>query len=483
MLDKLKELTKDTAIYGISTMIGRFLNFILVPFYTNVFIPSDYGIALVLYAYIAILNIFYIYGIDAAYMRFAGMSEKGNEQENFSTPFLTVLFTAFLFSCVIALSSGRISEQLAIPQNLGYVVYLIALMLFFDATAVIPFIKLRLERKAKKFALFKVLNIMLNIALNLILILHFKLGIEAVFISNLAASIFSVILLLPSILKALQFKINIDLLRRLLKFGLPYLPGGFAVMLVQVVDVQILDQLTDRKTVGLYKSVYKLGIFMMLFVNMFQYAWQPFFLQNAREANAKEIFSKVLTYFMVAGSVILITLSLFINDLVKIQFGGFSIIGSMYWEGLYIVPVILFAYLFNGMYVIFTAGIYIEEKSIYVPIISGAGAAVNIITNYLLIPVWGIMGAAAATLASYFVMAAGYFIVTQKFYHIEYEFGKIIKIFAAILLVGVSYYVLDFNEALNIVYKLILLAVFLSIILLFVFDKKESAWLKKKTFG
>ncbi len=113
------------------------------------------------------------------------------------------------------------------------------------------------------------------------------------------------------------------------------------MMLVQVIDVPILEKLTDVKTVGIYKANYKLGIFMMLFVNMFQYAWQPFFLTNAKEENAKEIFSKVLTYFTIVGSLMLVVLSLFISDIVQINFAGISIIGSQYWAGLYIVPIIL----------------------------------------------------------------------------------------------------------------------------------------------
>ena len=270
-----------------------------------------------------------------------------------------------------------------------------------DALAVIPFLKLRLERKAKKFALFKIINIVVNISSNIILIFIFHWGIEAVFVSNLIASLAALLLLLPTIISSFKFEFHYVLFKRLIKFGLPYLPAGFAVMLVQVVDVPIMEKLTDFKTVGIYKANYKLGIFMMLFVNMFQYAWQPFFLQNAREENAREMFSKVLTYFTIIGSFILVVLSLFIADLAKINIFGFSLIGLKYWSGLSIVPVVLLAYLFNGLYVIFSAGIYIEEKSLYVPVISGLGAFVNIVTNFLLIPVMGIMGAAIATLAAY----------------------------------------------------------------------------------
>jgi O-antigen/teichoic acid export membrane protein len=137
------------------------------------------------------------------------------------------------------------------------------------------------------------------------------MGIEAIFISNLIASALTLVLLLPTIAKSFRPKFHSVLYKRLLKFGLPYLPAGLAVMLVQVIDVPILGYLTDVDTVGIYKANYKLGIFMMLFVSMFQYAWQPFFLNNAKEENAKEIFSKVLTYFTVIGSLLVIFLSLF----------------------------------------------------------------------------------------------------------------------------------------------------------------------------
>jgi O-antigen/teichoic acid export membrane protein len=129
---------------------------------------------------------------------------------------------------------------------------------------------------------------------------------------------------------------------------LPYLPAGLGMMLVQVIDVPILEKLTDIKTVGIYKANYKRGIFMMLFVNMFQYAWQPFFLQQAEEKDAKKIFSKVLTYFTFAASLILVFVSLYIDDIVKFNFFGISLIGSLYWSGLTIVPIILFGYLING---------------------------------------------------------------------------------------------------------------------------------------
>ena len=480
MKEKLKELTKDTAIYGISTMLGRFLNFILVPFYTNVFSPADYGVVILIYSYIALFNIIFIYGMDAAFLKYAAFKDIGDEKDNFSTPYFSVLLTSIFFGGLIIFLQRPIAEFVELKSNLNYIITLTALILFVDANVVIPFLKLRLEKKAKLFSLIKIISIVFNIILNVFLIIKLKWGIEAIFISNLAASVLSFLLLTPTLIKNIKFSFHKILFKRLLKFGLPYLPAGLGMMLVQVIDAPILEKLTDVNTVGIYKANYKLGIFMMLFVNMFQYAWQPFFLTNAKEENAKELFSKVLTYFTIVGSLMLILLSLFISDIVRINFFGFSIIGEKFWGGLYIVPIILLAYLFNGLYVVFSAGIYIEEKSIYAPIVAGIGAFTNIVANYILIPQLNIMGAALATLLSYVVMAAGYYIVTQKFYKINYDYIKLSKITIAVVFVGAVYYMLMYGGFLVIYYKIILAIIFIAYIFMQVFEKSEMNFIKTK---
>ncbi len=480
MLEKIKELSKDTAIYGISTMVGRFLNFLLVPFYTHVFSSGDYGIISNIYATIGILNILYLYGMDASYLRYDAKTEAGIKNDNFSTPFLLVFSTSILFSLIILLLRFPILNVLEIPHAYVNLIYFTAPILVLDSLNAIPFIKLRIERKAKKFAAFKIINILVNVFLNLFLILKLRWGIEALLVSNVIASLTSFVLLLPIISEKLNFKLNSDLIKKLLKFGLPYFPAGLASMLVQGIDRPILTHLTDLSTVGIYNACYKLGIFMMLFVNMFQFAWQPFFLQNADEKDAKELFSKVLTYFTITGSVVLVFLSLFINNIVTFKIFGRTLIAASYWGGLSIVPVILLGYLFNGIYVVFTAGIYIKEKSIYVPFITGIGALINIVVNFELIPSMGMMGAAFATLASYFVIAVGFFIITQKFYKINYEYWKITKIFLLILIIGGIFYLLMFSGNLLFIYKVILFVIFLLVITFFVFDKKEMDFIKNR---
>lgn len=474
MLKKLIELSKDTAVYGVSTIIGRFLAFLLFPIYTNVFNPSEFGIYTLVYAYLAFLNVVYIYGMDAAFMKYTSLAEGEGKKNTFSTPFLFVSSTSILLSLLFYFLLDPVSTAMNIPSDFSYLLIYVIFILFFDTLSLIPFNSLRLERKTVKFATIKIINIAINLGLNLVLILVYDYGIEAIFISNLVSSVFSFIALLPEIIKRLNLKIDPVVLKKMLKFGLPYLPAAFASIIVQIIDVPIVERLTDTATLGLYRANYKLGIFMMLFVQMFAFAWQPFFLENAKTVNAKEIFAKVFTIFLVVVSSIWIILSLFIEDIVTIKIMGRTILGAEYLSGLSIVPIILLGYLFNGLYMNFIAGIYIEEKTKYFPLITGLGAAVNVIVNISLIPSMGIMGAALATLASYVVMAVSLFIVAQKFYKIDYEYIKILKVFALMLVNGVIYYYLSSEALLNLGVKLLIALGFISsIFILKVVEKEE----------
>jgi O-antigen/teichoic acid export membrane protein len=425
MFSDIKQLGKETAIYGVSTIIGRFLNFLLVPLYTNVFSRQDYGLVTNVYAYIALLNIIYLYGMDSAYLKYASTEELGDEKKTFSTAYNAVLISSLLYSGLFLVFRSGLFRQLALAEGQMRILFLIMGILFFDAVSIVPFARLRFHNRPWKFAIIKSLNIVVNLGLNLVFILQFHMGIEGVFLAGLAASVLTWLVLLPDILKNLEVRISRALLGSLLRFGIPFVPTGLASMVTQVIDRPILLALTNAATVGVYQANYKLGIFMMLFVSMFQYAWQPFFLKNAARPDARILFGKVLTAFLLAASAIFIVLSLFIENIVKMSIFGMHLVGRDFWEGLPIVPIILLAYLFNGLYINFMAGIQIEKKTQFMPIVTGAGALVNVAANFFLIPKFGYFGAAWATLVSYLIMAAGNYLFSQHFYRVKYEYGKL----------------------------------------------------------
>ena len=444
MLEKIIRLSKDTLIYGTSTIVGRFLQFLLVPLYTNLFAPSEFGIFANIYAYIAMLNVLFSIGLESGYFKFASTLEVGTKKENFSHPFLTVCLNAFILSSILFFFSSDFTSVFQIAPVRQDLIKYTALILFFDAIVLVPFAYLRLNNKPKIFALIKIINIIVNVSLNVLLIVVLDYGIEAIFISNLVASVLTFIILLPIIIKNLKISFNKKLLIELFKFSIPYIPAGISSNIVQVISRPILTYLTDSSTVGIFQANYKLGIFMMLFVSMFDFAWRPFFLNNAKEKNAKQMFSKVMTLFILAASAIFLVLSVFIDNIgmMNIPFKG-HLIGEAYWGGLKIVPIILLSYLFYGIYINLMAGIYIEKKTKYLPLITGAGAVISICTNFLLIPELNIIGAALASLFSYTAMTIGIYIVAQKYYKIEYEFNKIAYI---LILLGVSYVLYTFTN-------------------------------------
>lgn len=441
MLEKIKSLSKDTLIYGTNTIVGRFLGFFLVPFYTNKFIPEEYGIIAIIYAYIAILNVFFSVGLESGYMKFSSTLEVGNKKENFSNPFIILFSNSLVLGAILFFFAEPLTYVFQIDIKYSGLIRYTALILFFDAIVLIQFAYLRLHNKAKSFAFIKITNIVINVVLNVVLISFFDMGIEAVFISNLTASVITFIMLLPVLLKNFSFGINKDLIGQIIKFSLPIIPAGIAANIVQTISRPILKYLTDDSVVGIYQASFRLGILMMLIVSMFEFAWRPFFLNNAREPNAKQIFSKVLTLFLIFTTFIFLVASVFIEDIVKLKLPfNIYLIGKAYWGGLGIVPVILFSYILYGIFINFMAGIYIEKKTKYLPLISGAGAIANIIFNFILIPEFSYMGAAIATLISYLIMMLGIYYVSQKYYPVNYEYKNIGIIFLLLGIITALYY-------------------------------------------
>lgn len=478
----LKQLGKETAIYGISTILSRFLNFLLVPFFTNIFTQAEYGIITNVYAYIAFLNIIYLYGMDSAYLKFAASRESGSEKETFSTAFNSVFITSLLLSIVLIILNEPLSYLFGISKEQNEIVLFVSGILFFDSISNVIFARLRFHNKALKFAGLKTLNIIFNVSMNVYLIYFLKFRAEGVFIANFSASLLTFIFLFPDLLKVYSLSINKNLLNDLLKFGLPFVPAGFAAIITQVIDRPIMLALTDASTVGIYQANYKLGIFMMLYVSMFQYAWQPFYLKKSTQENAKELFAKVFTFFTLFGSLIFLVLSIFIEDIIKIKIFGFYLIGKDFWSGLHIVPVVLMGYLFNGFYFNFVAGLQIEKKTKYMPLVSSLGAVVNIVANFLLIPLMGMLGAAYATLLAYFSMAVYQYFLSQKFYKIDYEWDKVLKLGIILFFVFGGY--LIFKNILS-DYLLILKSTTLIvyILLLKIFRLIELNWFKEFRFS
>ena len=416
-MNKLRDLFSDTLIYGISSVFARFINYLLVPLYTGVFRAEEYGIVGLVYAAIALLNVLFTMGMESAYLRYA------KDREQSANLFKTLLaippWFFFTFSrCTLAACPFYNARA----WNRDQARYLLVhdWYSFCDTLTIVPFAELRFVRKAATFAVLKTINVAINLGLNFVLILGFQFGIEAVFISNFVASLFTTICVWGVTLQQLKGAWNTTSLRMALQFGLPFVPAGighvinemldrFFIKSMSAGDIQNIygEEVSAEYLVGIYNANYKLAVFMLLLVQMFRMAWQPYFMRTSDDEEAPQLFAKTFSAFNVAAATILLLVGLFVEQIVAINIPilNTTLIGEEYWAGLSIVPVLLFAYWFQGWYVNFSAGIFIKNKTKKLAQITLIGAFVTIVANIVLIPSYGIMGSAIATVISYFVMA------------------------------------------------------------------------------
>jgi O-antigen/teichoic acid export membrane protein len=392
-------------------------------------VPGELGIVANLYAYIALLNVVYGYGMESAYMKYVSTLELGTKRQVFSVPFAAVACTSTVFSLAIMLAAPALGGAIGVPAERTNLILYGAAILFLDAAALIPFAALRMERKARMFAAVKLAGILVNVVLNVVLLFSARLGIEGIFISNLVSSALTLAMLAPAIVERFAPGWHAGLFRALLHFGLPTVPAGFAAMLIQVVNRPILESIKGSAAVGVFQANYRLGIIMMLLVSMFDFAWRPFFFAHAGDPDARQLFSRILTYVATALTTVFLTLSFFLPDIVRAPiWGGYPLIAEPYWSGLHIVPVILLAYLFLGVYSNLVAGIYIQKRTAVLPAVTMLAAGLNIAANLVLIPPLGLTGAALATLLSYCVEAGAMALLVRRIYPVPYESDRLVKL-------------------------------------------------------
>jgi len=401
-----------------------------LPLYTNLLSTAEYGIVALVFTFLAFVNILFLYGLDSAFLRFYALEQGPDEKKRvLSTAVFMTAFTSVTFFFVLFLSSEPLSRLILGRPGAGVLLKMAGGILFFDTLSTFPYLLLRMEERSGKFIAYRFCNVLLTLGLNILLVVHLRKGVAGVFLSNLIASAFTLAILLPVIWSRVVPALSTRLVKELLRFGLPFIPAGLASMTMELIDRYMLKEMKGLEVVGIYNAGYKLGLFMLLVVMAFKFAWQPFFLSLGRdESRAKKSFSAVLTYFLLVTSFLLLVVSFFVDDLVRLGLFGVTIFGPAFWSGTQVVPVILLAYIMMGVYLIFLPGIYLRKKTKFVPLFTGAGAVINILGNWLLIPRWGMMGAAWATFLGYLVITLVLYGAVQRFYPVRYQFGRAAKV-------------------------------------------------------
>lgn len=416
----IRTLGKQSLIYGIGTILTRVVTFLLLPLYTNVFTTEEYGIVSLAYAFTGFVMIAYRYGMDSALMKYYIDAEGENKKTYFTTIFSIQTLTSLIFSLFLFLAAGFLSP-IFLGGEYKQLMQLVTIILFLDALWMLPMLILRADEKPRQYISYSLLNVILTMAFNIYLVVFLKMGITGVLVGNIIASGALLLATLPIIKKNYSFKsISRSALREVVKFGLPFFPAGIFTMVMELSDRYLLEWLADTAAVGLYSAGNKLGMFGLLLVMGFNMGWTPYFLKKGKDADAPQLFARVSTYFLglVGGFIILI--ALWIDQLVQFRIGNATLFGEEFWPSAQVVPIILLGYYFFGFYVLQLPGVFTTKQTKWVPLFRGTGAVLAVLVNILLIPVFGIIGAATAKAIAFFGMSLSIFWFNQKYYPIPY---------------------------------------------------------------
>ena len=426
-------------------VLPRLLNFvILTPFYTRRFDTGEYGIITELYAYVVLLLIVLTYGMETGYFRFASNSNK--KDSIYTSILLSVFSTSLLFVIVIRILLQPLSEWLSYGGNPEYILWL-AIIVAADAFTAIPFARIRLNNKAKKYALIRIIEISVNIGLNLFFIRYCRdnyetvewiskiynpsIGVGYVLISNLVSSLLKMVLLSAEIFAFLKGKFDLQLFRQVLKYSYPLLIAGLAGAVNEALDRALLKHLLDPASdpmgqLGIYGANYKIAVLMTLYVQAFRYAAEPFFFSKSGEKDAKILYADVMKYYIIPGLLIFLVVNVYLE-----YFKLF--IGPEFREGVHIVPVVLMANLLIGIFFNLSIWYKLENKTMIGAMLVLTGALITIFVNIAFVPGFGYIASAWGHLLCYSVMITLSYLLSRKHFRIPYDFRKILIYFITIV--------------------------------------------------
>lgn len=415
------------------------------------FLPDEYGVVTNMYAFVSFFLVLLTYGMETSYFRFA--SKHKNPEDVYSTSVISLFFTTFSFVLLASVFRNEIAGLINYSNHPEYILWF-AIILGIDAFTAIPFARLRLNNRPIKFATVRFISIGFNIAFNIFFIsvcpkliennpesivtniYSADIGVGYVFISNLLASIITLILLLPEILRV-SLKFDKKLLKQMLSYGFPILIVGLTGMVNQNIDKILIPFLIPEEQnpmfqLGIYGANYKLAVLMNMFIQAFRYAFEPFFFAQGGGKEDPKIYATVMKYFVIFGLLIFLGMTLYI-DIIKV------IVDSEYHEGLKVVPIILMANLFFGMYFTLSLWYKLTDKTRYGAYMAIIGSIITLVLNIALIPTLGYMGSAIAVFTCFLVMLFISYFLGQKFYPIPYDIKRIVSYFlVAISLFSVS---------------------------------------------
>jgi O-antigen/teichoic acid export membrane protein len=471
-LSRLKTLYKQTFVYGLATVVPKMLSFLLVRLHTDKSVldnVADYGDVSLIFAYFVLFNVMLAYGMETAFFRFFNSNEK--KQTVLNTSAISLLLTSTLVLVLGYCFKDYISNLTHIDTDY---IKLVLWILFFDALVIIPFAYLRALGKPIQYTALKLINVILNLGLNIVLLLFLKSWADSsafwdklyqpnyevhyIFIANLVASAVTLLLLIPFYFK-LNFTFKMTLWKQMLRYAIPVLVAGVAFSINETFDRILLERLLpenlSKDAIGTYSACYKLALFMTLFATAYRLGIEPFFFSNAKDRDAKDNYAKILEFFVIFGALILLVVVVFV-DIIKLML----IPNEAYWEAMAVVPILLLAYLFLGVYHNLSVWYKVTDRTKFGAYISIIGALVTLGINIIFIPQYGYMASATATLLAYAIMASISYALGQKYYAIPYNLKKIgLYISLSVIFSILSFYYFRENYTMGTLLILVLSAI------------------------
>jgi len=434
-LNNLKRFFKDTIIYGIAAVLPRAINIFLVKLHTSTLEAEKYAINTDYYVYAAYFNALLTYGMETAFFRF--FSKEKKKGKILSTSFISLVLTSLVFLVAMLFFSNDISTFFGFKNPLFFKLLIWTITL--DTFVVIPYAYLRVSNKPIRFTFYKVLNILIFALLNVFFLWFVPYAIEQqislpefiveyyntypkvmhIFVAGTVASAFTFLLLFPIVFK---FKIDFDfqVLKKMLRYSLPIMVGSLAFVTNENLDKLLLGNLIGEKEMGIYAACYKLGVFMTLYIMAFRLGAEPFFFNQASKKNAKKTYASILTWFTILGAFFMLIVVVFIDVFAHVLLGK-----PEYFAALQIVPIILLANLFLGIYNNLSIWYKLTDKTKYGMYFSVLGAIITVLFNIIMIPKIGFMASAWATLITYGFMMLISYVIGKKHYPVPYQLKKV----------------------------------------------------------
>ena len=436
-MSRVRSLFKSTAIYGAGDLFNKVVGFLLIPLYTSYLTPQEYGAYNMLFLYSALSGIVVLLGTNVAFFRFFVNFDETERKKVLSSTLVFITITSAIFLFATYILRHPLASLLLGNNNLSHLIVLISFATVAGAYVTILLVVDMAKKNAKAFIIYNGIKMLTNIVLNIVFVIYLSLGVAGTMYAFLISNLLTSLIIIPRRRSYLSLEFSREKIGKILSYGLPIVPTLLAIFVFNMSDKLLIKLFLGLEDVGIYSLGYKLGSLVFLVVNAFQYAWTPFIYEAGTSEKAKDMYSRISRIYLSLGLLAALVLNLFASEVFHL------FIGKEYLRAEWIVLPISLAFILDGMAIIFQVGIYLKDRTKYMPLIALSAGITNILLNIILIPRIGLAGAVWAIIASYFVYMTTSLVVSNRFLYVKYPWGRFALYFIGFAVIYAGKFVLQ----------------------------------------